>query len=247
MSALGVAITIAASVGAYDTAGQAATWERSQASPAGAYVVTGQDAELDPSLFFRCQTGDFTVSGKAARMALSQRSDAGAYQTTGQPAVLRYGPVLEASAGAYQTTGQPVIFRIGAAIVCDVGAYQVTGTTAGARYVLRGDPAALGSASPQWPISSQPMSSLGPPPPSEVGYLIQSTGTVLRGTMFAEAGAYHLTGYPVRFIKGPVIRARGRDLSGPVVYVLERSGAVVAVRDLSGGLVSVRDASEGLP
>ena len=247
MAALGVAIQIAASAGAYQTTGQAATWDRGMAAPAGAYAVTGQDAELDPSLFFRCQTGDFATAGQPARFRTSITHGAGAYQTTGQAAGLQRGFYVGGQPGAYQTTGQPVIFRVGVAVIGDAGAYQVSGQNAAARYVLTADGAKLGSASPQWPMASQPMSSLGPPPPSAIGYLVQGQAATLRGTMFAGAGAYHLTGYPVRFIRGPVIRGRGRDLSGPLVLVLDRSAARITARDLSGGLVAVRDASEGLP
>jgi len=237
MASLGLAIVIAASPGAYAATGQDATWDRSNAHNAGAYTLTGQDAELDPSLFFRCQTGDFTTIGQAARFHRSVVSAAGSYTATGQSANLLLGQVLEADAGAYTATGEPVIFRIGASIFGDPGAYTLTGQTAGARYVLTANAAQLGTASPQWPISSQPMSSLGPAQPSTVGYLLQGPAATLRATMFAGAGAYTLTGYPVRFIKGPVIRARGRDLSGPLV----------AVRDLSGPYILVRDTSEGLP
>lgn len=237
MSSLGLALVMAGSAGAYAATGQEAGWDRSMVSEAGAYALTGKDAELDPSLFFRCQTGDFYLTGGAASFRRSMASAAGVYQTTGQAAVLRYGQVLEADAGAYAVTGQPVIFRIGTSLPGDVGAFVLTGPNVAGRYILRADAAALGSASPQWPISSQPMSSLGPAQPSLVGYLLQSTGTALRATRFSQAGAYLLTGYPVRFIKGPVIRARGRDLSGPLV----------AVRDLSGVYVRIRDTSEGLP
>lgn len=247
LSSLGVAITIAASAGAYATTGQEATWDRTNASPAGAYSVTGQDAELDPSLFFRCQTGDFGTTGQPARFRRSVVSAAGSYQTTGQAAALDFRPKITADVGMYNVTGQPVIFRVGVAVIGDPGAYQVQGANAAARYVLTADGAQLGSASPQWPMSSQPMSSLGPVQPSGVGYLVQSTGTVLRGTMFAGPGAYHLTGYPVRFIRGPVIRGRGRDLSGPLVVVIEQSGPRIGARDLSGPHILVRDASEGLP
>lgn len=237
MSSLGLAIVMAGSAGAYAATGQDAGWDRSVVSEAGAYALTGKDAELDPSLFFRCQTGDFTLTGGAASFRRSIPSAAGAYQTTGQAAVLRYGQVLEADTGAYAVTGQPVIFRIGASIIGGPGAYVLTGSNVAGRYILRADAAALGSASPQWPISSQPMSSLGPAQPSAVGFLLQGQAAALRGTRFSQAGAYFLTGYPVRFIKGPVIRARGRDLSGPLV----------AVRDLSGVYVRIRDTSEGLP
>lgn len=237
MSSLGLAIVMAGSAGAYAATGQEAGWDRSVVSEAGAYALTGKDAELDPSLFFRCQTGDFYLTGGAASFRRSIPSAAGAYQTTGQAAVLRYGQVLEADAGAYAVTGQPVIFRVGASIIGGPGAYVLTGSNVAGRYILRADAAALGSASPQWPISSQPMSSLGPAQPSAVGFLLQGQAASLRGTRFSQAGAYFLTGYPVRFIKGPVIRARGRDLSGPLV----------AVRDLSEVYVRIRDTSEGLP
>ena len=247
MASLGLAMVLAGSAGSFDTAGQAATWDRSNAHNVGTYALTGQDAELDPSLFFRCQTGDFTTTGQAAQFRRSVVSAAGAYATTGQDAALLLGQVLEADAGAYSTTGQPVIFRIGAAIPGDVGSFLLTGQTARARYVLTGDGAQLGSASPQWPMSSQPMASLGPAQPSGVGYLLQSTGTALRATRFSQAGAYLLTGYPVRFIKGPVIRARGRDLSGPLVLVLEQSGPWIRSRDDSGPFIRSRDSSEGLP
>jgi hypothetical protein len=237
MSSLGLAIVMAGSAGAYAATGQAATWDRTVAHNAGAYALTGQDAELDPSLFFRCQTGDFVTTGQPARFRRSVVSPAGTYATTGQSANLLLGQVLEADAGAYSTTGQSVIFRIGGSVIGEVGSYLLTGQPARARYVLTADRAQLGSASPQWPISSQPMASLGPAQPSAIGYLVQGQAASLRGTMAAGAGAYLLTGYPVRFIKGPVIRARGRDLSGPLV----------AVRDLSGSYVRVRDTSEGLP
>lgn len=247
MSSLGLAIVIAASPGAYAATGQDATWDRSNAHNAGAYTLTGQDAELDPSLFFRCQTGDFTTTGQTARFHRSVVSAAGSYTATGQSAALIRGQVLEADAGAYSFTGQPIIFRIGTAVIADAGAFVLTGNTAGARYVLTADAAQLGTASPQWPISSQPMSSLGPAQPSTVGYLLQGPAVTLRATMFAGAGAYTLTGYPVRFIKGPVIRARGRDLSAPLVAVRDVSGALVAVRNMSGAYILVRDTSEGLP
>ena len=237
MASLGLAMVLAGSAGSFDTAGQAATWDRSNAHNAGSYALTGQDAELDPSLFFRCQTGDFTTTGQAARFRRSVVSAAGAYATTGQDAALLRGQVLEADAGAYSTTGQPVTFVVGASVPGDVGSFLLTGQPARARYVLTGDGAQLGTASPQWPMASQPMASLGPAQPSGVGYLVQGQSATLRGTMAAGAGAYVLTGYPVRFIKGPVIRARGRDLSSPLV----------AVRDLSGSYVRVRDTSEGLP
>ena len=237
MSSLGLALVMAGSAGAYATTGQEAGWDRSVVSEAGAYALTGQDAELDPSLFFRCQTGDFTLTGQSARFRRSVVSAAGAYQATGKSANLLLGQVLEAGAGAYAVTGQPVIFRVGASIIGGPGAYVLTGSNVAGRYILRADAAALGSASPQWPISSQPMSSLGPAQPSAVGFLLQGQAASLRGTRFSQAGAYFLTGYPVRFIKGPVIRARGRDLSGPLV----------AVRDLSGVYVRIRDTSEGLP
>lgn len=237
MSSLGLAIVMAGSAGAYTATGQDVTWDRSVRSEAGAYALTGKDAELDPSLFFRCQTGDFTLTGQSARFQRSVVSAAGAYQTTGQSANLLLGQVLEAGAGAYAVTGQPVIFRVGASIIGGPGAYMLTGPNVAGRYILRADAAALGSASPQWPIASQPMSSLGPAQPSAVGFLLQGQAASLRGTRFSQAGAYILTGYPVRFIKGPVIRARGRDLSGPLV----------AVRDLSGVYVRIRDTSEGLP
>jgi len=237
MSSLGLALVMAGSAGAYAVTGQEAGWDRSVVSEAGAYALTGQDAELDPSLFFRCQTGDFTLTGQSARFRRSVVSAAGAYQATGKSANLLLGQVLEAGAGAYAVTGQPVIFRVGASIIGGPGAYVLTGSNVAGRYILRADAAALGSASPQWPISSQPMSSLGPAQPSAVGFLLQGQAASLRGTRFSQAGAYFLTGYPVRFIKGPVIRARGRDLSGPLV----------AVRDLSGVYVRIRDTSEGLP
>lgn len=237
LSSLGLAITVAAAAGSYAVTGQEAGWDRTNASAAGAYVLTGKDAELDPSLFFRCQTGDFTLTGQTARFRRSVVSAAGSYQTTGQSAALLLGQVLEANAGAYQTTGQSVLFVVGASVPGDVGTFTLTGQNAAGRYVLRADAAALGSASPQWPISSQPMSSLGPAQPSLVGYLVQGQAASLRGTRSSQAGAYYLTGYPVRFIRGPVIRARGRDLSGPLV----------AVRDLSGVYIRSRDTSEGLP
>jgi len=236
MASLGLAIVIAGSAGSYDTAGQAATWDRTVAHNAGAYALTGQDAELDPSLFFRCQTGDFSLTGGAASFRRSMASKAGAYQTTGQIAVLRYGQVLEADAGAYAVTGQPVIFRVGASIPGDVGTFVLTGQIASGRYVLRADAAALGSASPQWPISSQPMASLGPAQPSAIGYLVQSTGTSLQLSRLSGVGSYILTGYPVRFLKGPYFRIRGRDRSGPYVLAMDRSGAYVVVRDFSEGL-----------
>lgn len=247
MSSLGLAIVMAGSAGAYAATGQDVTWDRSVVSEAGAYALTGKDAELDPSLFFRCQTGDFYLTGGAASFRRSMASPAGAYQTTGQAAVLRYGQVLEADAGAYAVTGQPVIFRVGTSIPGGVGTFVLTGQIASGRYVLRADAAALGSASPQWPISSQPMSSLGPAQPSAVGFLLQGQAASLRGTRFSQAGAYFLTGYPVRFIKGPVIRARGRDLSGPLVLVLEQGGPLVRSREGSGPFVRIRDSSEGLP
>ena len=191
--------------------------------------------------------GDFATTGQPARFRLSITHGAGAYQTTGQPAVLQLNRVVEGLAGAYAVTGQPVIFRVGVAVIGEAGAYQVIGQVATARYVLRGDPAALGSGSPQSPMGSEPMSALGPAQPSGIGYLVSGQNAGLRASMFAGTGAYHLTGYPVRFIRGPVIRGRGRDLSGPLVLVLDRSAARIAARDLSGGLVAVRDASEGLP
>ena len=236
LSSLGVAISIAASAGAYATTGQDATWDRTSASAVGAYTLTGKDAELDPSLFFRCQTGDFYLTGGAASFRRSIPSAAGAYQTTGQAAVLRYGQALEADAGAYAVTGQPVIFRIGVALLPQAGSFVLTGQNASGRYVLRADAAALGSASPQWPISSQPMSSLGPAQPSGVGFLLQSAGTSLHVSRLSGAGSYILTGYPVRFLKGPYFRIRGRDLSGPYVLAMDRSGEYVVVRDFSEGL-----------
>jgi len=236
MSSLGLAIVMAGSAGAYATTGQEAGWDRSVVSEAGVYALTGKDAELDPSLFFRCQTGDFYITGGAASFSRSIPSEAGAYQTTGQAAVLRYGQVLEADAGAYAVTGQPVIFRVGASIPGDLGTFTLTGQNVAGRYVLRADAAALGSASPQWPLASQPMSSLGPAQPSAVGFLLQSTGTSLQLSRLSGAGSYILTGYPVRFLKGPYFRIRGRDRSGPYVLAMDRSGGYVVVRDFSEGL-----------
>ena len=247
MSSLGLAITIAVSAGSFVSTGQAATWQRSLAHPAGAYALTGQDAELDPSLFFRAQTGDFAMTGQPARFRRSAISAAGAYQTTGQPAALTRGQVLEADAGAYTTTGQSVIFRIGTSVPAAVGTFVVTGRTANARYVLTGEGAQLGSASPQWPIASQPMSALGPRSASTVGYLLQSTGTALRAVRRSEAGAYILTGYPARLLRGPVFRVRGQDQSGGYVVAVDVSGGYVQAADRSGGYVLLRDFSEGLP
>lgn len=236
LSSLGVAISIAASAGAYAATGQDATWDRTNASAVGAYTLTGKDAELDPSLFFRCQTGDFYLSGGAASFRRSVVSAAGSYQSTGQSAALLRGQVLEAEAGAYQSTGRSVVFVVGASVPGEVGTFTLTGQNAAGRYVLRADAAQLGSASPQWPISSQPMSSLGPAQPSGVGFLLQSTGTSLQVSRLSGAGAYILTGYPVRFLKGPYFRVRGRDLSGPYVLAMDRSGGYVVVRDFSEGL-----------
>jgi hypothetical protein len=247
MSSLGLAITIAASAGSFAVSGHGATWQRSLAHPAGAYAVAGQDAELDPSLFFRAQTGDFTTAGQSASFRRSAVSAAGAFQTTGQAATLLLGQALEADAGAFSTTGQAVIFRIGTSVPAAVGAYAVTGQTARARYVLHGDVAQLGTASPQWPMASQPMSSLGPVQPTTVGYLIQSTGTVLQASRRSEAGAYIFTGFPVRFVRGPVFRVRGQDRSGGYVMALDASGGYVSAADRSAGYVAGRDFSEGLP
>lgn len=227
VSSLGLAMSLAATVGSYAVTGQPANTHISRTSEAGAYAVTGQDAELDPSLFFRCQTGDFTTTGQVARFGRSVVSGAGAYQTVGQPATFALGQVLEADPGAYTSTGQPIVFVIGASVIGEAGAYALTGQNLAARYVLRGDPAVLGSASPQWPMASQPMSSLGPVQPSLVGYALQGAPVTFKITGRSAAGAYHLTGYPVRFVRGPIYRVRGRDLSGPYVIV--------------------RDFSEGLP
>lgn len=238
LSSLGLAIVMAADVGSYAVAGQDATWNRGIAHDAGAYTVTGKDAELDPSLFFRCQTGDYYVTGGAASFRLTQASEAGAYAIAGQDAGLVYGRVLAADAGPYTIAGQDVIFRIGASLIGDASSYTVTGQNAAARYVLRGDAAVFVNPSTDGPMSSLPMSSLGATHPDGLaGYVLGGYEAGLRLSQRAAAGAYVLTGFPVRFIRGPVIRARGRDLSG----------ALVLQRDLSAGFIFVRDTSEGLP
>ena len=238
LSSLGLAMVVAADVGSYAVAGQDATWDRGIAHDAGAYAVTGQDAELDPSLFFRCQTGDYYVTGGAATFRLTQASEAGAYALAGQDAGLVYGRVLAADAGPYDVTGQGVIFRIGVALIGDVGTYTVTGQDAAARYVLRGDAAVFVNPSTDGPMSSLPMSSLGATHPDGLaGYVLGGYHARLALSRLSGAGAYVVTGFPTRFIRGPVIRARGRDLSA----------ALVLQRDLSAGFIFVRDTSEGLP
>lgn len=236
ISSLGLAITVAASAGSFAVTGQEATWDRTNASAVGTYALTGKDAELDPSLFFRCQTGDFYLTGGAASFRRSMASPAGSYQTTGQTAVLRYGQVLEAGGGTLALTGQPLIFRIGVALLPDAGSFLVSGSSAAAAYRLRGDAAALvGSESPTVPLSTVPLSTLGGAE-TTIGYRLLGYPVGLRASRRSAAGAYIMTGYPVRFIKGPVIRGRGRDQSGPWVVVVDRSGAFVAVRDTSEGL-----------
>lgn len=238
LSSLGLAIALGADAGAYTVTGQDATWQRSVAHEAGAYALTGKDAELDPSLFFRCQTGDYYVTGQDAALRLTRLSEAGSYSVTGQDATLGRGRFIAGDAGAYALTGQDVTWAIGVALIADVGAYTVTGQDARARFVLTADAAQYVNPSTDGPMSSLPMSSLGETQPVGMpGYPLVGYAAALRLSRGAGAGAYLLTGFPARFIKGPVVRARGRDLSM----------ALVLARDLSAPRVAVRDFSEGLP
>lgn len=209
LSAIGFAAALAGDAGAYAVTGQDAALNtaRTVTAEAGAYALTGKDAELDPSLFFRCQTGDYYVIGQDATLTATLRvvADAGSYAVTGQDAPLRFGG---------RTSGE-------------AGAYTVTGQDARARFVLTADAAQYVNPSTDGPMSSLPMSSLGETQPVEMpGYPLIGYGVLFHVRRMAEAGAYTYTGYFARLIKGPVIRARGRDLSM----------ALVLVRDFSEGL-----------
>lgn len=235
LASLGLALALASDAGSYAVTGQDATWDRTIVSEAGAYALTGKDAELDPSLFFRCQTGDFYLTGQDAALSLTRASDAGAYTLTGQDATLGRGRTMPADAGAVVVTGQDVIFRIGVALVAAPGAYQVDGQAARARYVLRGDAAALSANGPQPPLASAPMASLGASTTGMPGYGLTGQSAALRLSQRAAAGAYVLTGQDARLVRGPLYRARAVDQSGALYAAVESSGAYYVAWDNSEG------------
>lgn len=247
LASLGLAVTLAASAGADALTGEAVAWQRTVTHEAGAYALTGQDAELDPSLYFRCQTGDFTVTGQSAAQARSVVHAAGSYATTGHAATFRLG--IGAATLPFALTGEPATLNAGVAIVAGPGAFTLTGQAVRGGYVLRADAARLRSTgAPEAPLASIPIATLGPAAPESLtGFVLGGYGVALRLSRRAGTGAYHLTGYPVRFIRGPISRGRGVDRSGPLVLVLDSSAAAVRVIDRSAAAIAVRDASEGLP
>jgi len=235
LASLGLAIALASDAGSYAVTGQDAAWGRSIPSAAGAYTLTGQDAELDPSLFFRCQTGDFYLTGQPASLRLTRASDAGSYTLSGQDATLGRGRFIAGDPGAYAVTGQDAIFRVGVALIGAAGAYQVTGQPAAARYVLRGEAAALGTGGPQPPIASAPMAALGPSTTGMPGYGLTGQVAGLRLSQRALAGAYLLTGQAARLVAGPIYRSRAVDGSGNAYALVEESGPFYLAWDNSEG------------
>jgi hypothetical protein len=86
-------LTIAAGVGAFNAAGQAASLQRSQGimATSGAFSITGIDAVLRPStIAITASTGSFAVTGvNAATVATRQASaEPGSVTVTGNAASL---------------------------------------------------------------------------------------------------------------------------------------------------------------
>jgi hypothetical protein len=235
LASLGLAIALAGDAGSYAVTGQDVTWGLGVGGGAGAYTLTGQDAELDPSLFFRCQTGDFYLTGQPAAFRLTRATAAGAYTVTGQDATLGQGLTMPADAGAVAVTGQPAIFRIGVALIGAAGAYHVNGQPTRARYVLRGDAAALGTGGPQPPLASAPMASLGSSTTGMPGYGLTGQVAALKLRQRAAAGAYVLTGQSARLVAGPIYRARAVDGSGAAYALVDGSWAYYVAWDTSEG------------
>jgi hypothetical protein len=125
-------------LGAYTLGGNAAGLNKSILFPAdaGAYVQTGQDANLRRQVV-QADVGAYTLQGRDASLIRSQLviAQTGSYILSGTDVSFILSTPLYADVGAYAATGiDATLLKTGTSLLGDVGSFALTGAAAGLLY-----------------------------------------------------------------------------------------------------------------
>lgn len=114
------------------------------AGDAGAFVLTGQAADLKAGRRLTADAGAYNETGQAATLKAGREinGDAGAFTLTGQSAGLLTARRIAGDAGAYTLTGQDAALAKARGMVGEAGAYVVSGLDADLLSTATGAPAA---------------------------------------------------------------------------------------------------------
>jgi hypothetical protein len=136
----GVAYTLSADSGEYNTSGSAAgiLALRKLVAEAGGYVTTGYDAVLTynesggPDYTLSADSGSYVTTGYDAGFLVGRTIslDSGSYSMSGQDAGLYRNYTLEVESGSYTTTGYDVSFGRDYVLNAETGSYTTRGYSA---------------------------------------------------------------------------------------------------------------------
>ena len=102
------------------------------AAGAGAYSISGTDANLEYNRLLTADAGTYTINGTDAVLERGKilNADSGAYSISGTDASLEAAYLLGADGTSYSISGTDVAFQLGYSFVADSGSYEITGTSA---------------------------------------------------------------------------------------------------------------------